>query len=635
MRSEQFKALTRLVPVLYGVVIVVTLILITTFHNSAPSVLVVFCPIAVLSVVTARLFYWIKARSQVATMSQHEMERQMTLVGIFGPALSLAFSVIGLLLLQYGDLSQQALAVISIWIVAVTSGLCLYVLPWASIMVVALAAIPTVIGLLLSGHGVLAQLAPVIAVISWLVVHLVREMNKTFEGIVRSRSELDISRADAVTAREAATSLANTDPLTGLANRRVFDACIDQYGKRLDGKPEPFLLLMLDLDGFKPINDAHGHQVGDAVLKQVANRLASCVGDRGIVARMGGDEFAVLADGPFSDTAAFEMAEQIRGTFASPFTHDSIHARLDVSIGIAIYEGTGDPSRFIERADTALYHAKANSRGTTAFFSGELEKKAMYRADVEQGLRDGIGKQAFDMHFQPIIDTTNNKITGFEALARWTHPTMGAVPPGIFIPIAEQLGLMESLTEVLLRKAAAEAVKWPKDIYLSFNLSADQLIKPSAGLRILAILNEAGFAPTRFEAEVTETAIMRDIGKARETLNCLRAAGVRIALDDFGTGYSSFGHLRDLAIDKLKIDKSFIDDICGDARASNIVSGIVMMSNSINMTCTAEGIEHPEQLALLASMGCEAAQGYLIARPMTAQAALHMLQSASMETKAA
>ncbi len=635
MVREQFKALTRLVPVLYCVVIIVTLILVGTFHRAAPLILVVICPLAVLFVVATRLVYWIRARSRLDEMSQAEIEQQMKLVGIIGPALSLAFTIMGLVLLQYGNQSEQVLAIISIWIIAAASGLCLYVLPWASIMVVIAAAIPTVLGLMLTGHGIISHLAPVFAVISGLIVFLLLEMHKTFARIVSSRLDLDISRTEAEAAREAATLLANTDPLTGLANRRVFDARIARYGKLHDGRPEAFLLMMLDLDGFKPINDAHGHQIGDAMLRQVANRLAASVGERGIVARMGGDEFAVLADGKFSNTEALALAGQLRKVFEAPFAHDSISAMLDVSIGIAAYEGHGDPSRLIEHADTALYHAKTSSRGTTAFFTGDLERKAMYRAEVEQGLREGIGKHAFDMHYQPIVDTGSGKITGFEALARWTHPTLGVVPPGVFIPIAEQLGLMEQLTEVLLRKAAAEAARWPQDLHLSFNLSADQLIRPSAGLRILGILAEAGLSPRRFEAEVTETAIMRDIDKARETLDNLRAAGVLIALDDFGTGYSSFGHLRDLSIDKLKIDKTFIDDICGDIRAANIVSGIVMMSNSINMTCTAEGIENAEQLELVTSMGCEGAQGYLIARPMSAEAALQMISASRAVTKAA
>ncbi len=343
----------------------------------------------------------------------------------------------------------------------------------------------------------------------------------------------------------------------------------------------------------------------------------------------------MLADGKFSDTEALALAEELRDAFDAHFAHDSISALLDVSIGMAAYDGHGDPPRLIEHADTALYHAKTISRGTTAFFTSDLERKATYRVEVEQGLRDGIGQHAFDMHYHPIVDTVRGKITGFEALAHWTHPTLGVVPPGIFIEIAEQLGLMEALTEVLLRKATAEAVEWQQDLYLSFCLSADQLIKPSAGLRILTILAEVRLPPARFEAEVTETAIMRDINNARETLNNLREAGVRIALDDFGTGYSRFGHLRDLAIDKLTIDKSYIDNTCSDSRAATIVSGIVMMSNSISMTCTAEGIEHAAQLDLVTSMGCEGAQRDLIARPMAADVALQMIAASRKAVQAA
>jgi EAL domain-containing protein (putative c-di-GMP-specific phosphodiesterase class I) len=225
------------------------------------------------------------------------------------------------------------------------------------------------------------------------------------------------------------------------------------------------------------------------------------------------------------------------------------------------------------------------------------------------------------MHFQPIFDLKTGQIYEFESLARWTDPELGAVSPSIFIPIAEQIGLIAELTELLLNKAAKIASGWPEPVSISFNISADQLSKPDAGPAILAILNKYRLAPTRFEAEITETAIMRDILNANRTISYLRAAGSRVSLDDFGTGYSSLSQLRALALDKIKIDKSFVDDICRDPRIATLVRSVVEMSKGLNLVSVAEGIEHQDQLDALKLLGCDCGQGYLVCRPVSANEA--------------
>jgi predicted signal transduction protein with EAL and GGDEF domain len=270
----------------------------------------------------------------------------------------------------------------------------------------------------------------------------------------------------------------------------------------------------------------------------------------------------------------------------------------------------------IDRADMALYRVKAKERSGIAVFDMNDESIALERAMIEQALRKAVVEAALDLHFQPIINLATGQINGFEALARWHDTRLGHISPAVFIPIAEQIGIIEQLTDSLLRKAATVAAGWPSRLTLSFNLSADELSRPSAGLKIVSIISECGLPPKRFEAEVTETAIMKNLENARRTIEALKAAGASVALDDFGTGYSSLSQIRDLPLDKIKIDKSFVDRICADPRIASLVRSIVDMCERLELRCVAEGIERQDQLDELKLCGCYAGQGYLFSRPV-------------------
>jgi predicted signal transduction protein with EAL and GGDEF domain len=262
-------------------------------------------------------------------------------------------------------------------------------------------------------------------------------------------------------------------------------------------------------------------------------------------------------------------------------------------------------------------------------FDTDDENIALERAAIEQELRKAVRDETLNPHFQPIVNIISGQVEGFEALARWHHPKLGHVSPGVFIPIAEQIGIMEELTDTLLRKAATIAARWPNGLILSFNLSPDQLSKASAGLRILGIIAECGLPPQRFEAEVTETAIMKNVGNARNTIESLRAAGICVALDDFGTGYSSLSQLQNLPLDKIKIDKSFIDRICIDKKIAKVVRSIVEMCECLELRCVAEGIETQDQLDELKLIGCNSGQGYLFSRALAPEKVNEYLASSA------
>ena len=591
---------------IYVVVIIATVFISLAFSGAAPAWLIVGMPSAILFVVALRLIYWIKSRATVDHKDIDRIRRDIRITEIVGPSIALSFMLIGIGMRMFVDTYQQSLAVVLIWITAVICAFGLAALPTISKRVVLSAGLPLTVSYLWSSNDVMMLLGGLFAVTTCLVIYMLDQNYAAFRTIVHSRA--------------TATELAYTDFLTNLANRRYFEFLLTERVSDPALLNKPFAVGIIDLDGFKPVNDVHGHRAGDGVLIETAARLEAFMKGRGKAARMGGDEFAVLVEGVSCENDAIAFAKEMRQIFASPFPVQDIAVQLSCSCGFSIYPSSGtDADRLIDQADMALYKSKALERGSASVFTASYEDFAMERAKLEQRLRLAVAASDMTVHFQPIFDLSSMRVTGFEALARWYDPELGHISPAIFIPVAEQAGLIEILTDDLLRKAAAVAVTWPGHLLLSFNLSAAQLVKPSAGLRILSILAQEGLLPHQFEAEVTESTLMKDIDAARLTLGCLKAAGVGISLDDFGTGHSSLSQIRDLPLDKVKIDKSFVDQICYDAKIENLVHAIISMCRTLELRCVAEGVEDEFQLIALKAAGCTLGQGYLFSRPVQAE----------------
>lgn len=623
---EQFNSLTRLIPVLYVVLLFDNVVLSWTFRHTASAWVIIGIPALCLAFISTRLVFWLKLRGKHEHLDLKIIRRAMRSTAVMGPGLALIFTALGLLLMRGGGSNEQSLAVLSIWVAASVSAFCLYAMPTTAILVLLSACVPLCTAFLVSGNEIMMMLTPVFATLSGLMIYMLRENFRTFSVIVNSRSKLEETRKLTEAAKIAAIEIANTDSLTGLANRRCFDKHLTNYARSISNDDGRAFVAMIDLDGFKPINDAYGHAVGDHFLQEVAVRMTSVLGERGLVARMGGDEFAVLVEGIVDAAQATQIGQELVSAIDAPFYHEAIIARMRASCGIAIHDGqSASAKRLVERADIALYAAKNSARGGVIVFSSGLEDEAKVRAQIEQGLRAALIDDSFEVHFQPIIEIKNGDLLGFEALARWNHPQLGAISPAVFIPIAEQIGVIDALTNRLLLKAASFAATWPEELILSFNLSANLIARPGACLNIISIIGKAGLAPHRLDVEVTETAFMLDVAASRATIEKLREAGIKVSLDDFGTGYSSFSQLCDLPLDTLKIDKSFIDRICTDANAVNVVRAIIGMCKNLDLKCLAEGIEHPNQLELLEKLGCDAGQGYVISRPGNAAMVEDML----------
>ena len=615
---EQYYSLTRLVPVLYIVVITATASLCLAFNGTAPAWLIHWLPLGLLLIVTVRLRYWIKARAFGRNQDMAIIRRDIRGTNFLGPLLTLALTLIGISLMPYSDPYQQSLAVVAIWITAIASAFCLAALPTASMMVVLSAGVPIAVSFLCTGNQMKVVLAGLFGILTCLVIYILSQNYAAFTSTVQSRAEINEKRRQAEIARQTATKLAYTDYLTDLANRRYFERLLNERVSHPEQQQKPFAVGIIDLDGFKPVNDIHGHRVGDSVLVETATRLGAFMAGRGQAARMGGDEFAVLVEGVASEDEALAFAEDLQKIFIAPIAIDGgAVVQLSSCCGFSIYPTSAtNADELINQADMALYRSKGLERGCASVFTADYQNSVLKHARIEQGLRLAVSARALSVHFQPIVDLGSGRVTGFEALARWRDADLGPVSPAIFIPIAEKIGLIEQLTDDLLRKAVAIAATWPDHLVLSFNLSAAQLVKPGAGLKIISILMEAGLAPHRFEAEVTETALIKSIDEARRTLECLKAANIGISLDDFGTGYSSLSQIKDLPLDKVKIDKSFVDKICSDAKMGSLVRAIITMCENLELQCVAEGIEDVLQLDLLRAGGCNLGQGYLFSRPI-------------------
>ena len=406
--------------------------------------------------------------------------------------------------------------------------------------------------------------------------------------------------------------LAHHDMLTGLPNRFAFDERLNAARQFARDSGSQLSLLFIDLDGFKNVNDALGHAVGDVLLKEVAARLTGVVGPSDFCSRLGGDEFAVVHVSADVRTTAGSLAQAIISAVDSCNTVGGCQVFVGASVGISVLEdGDSDSATLLKRADLAMYRAKADGRGVYRFFETNMADQARLRRTLELDLRRAAENGDFQLYYQPIVDIKERKVAGFEALMRWHHPTRGFVPPSEFVPLAEETGLIVPIGEWALRQACADAAQWLNNLRVAINLSPVQFRSTGLISVVVRALSASGLPTERLELEITESVVLRNSAQNMFILGRLRELGARIALDDFGTGYSGLGYLRAFQFDKIKIDQSFIREMLGRPESCAIVRAAIGLGGSLGLCTTAEGVESVDQFEYLVSQGCTEVQGFL------------------------
>jgi diguanylate cyclase (GGDEF)-like protein len=421
--------------------------------------------------------------------------------------------------------------------------------------------------------------------------------------------------------------MARHDALTDLPNRVLLR---DRLAHALAELPRDkrLAVLYLDLDHFKGVNDTLGHQMGDELLKTVAARLRDCVRDVDTVARVGGDEFAIIHTGIEQPNDAAMLARRICDAVKEPCELHGHAAIVDTSIGIALAPGDGtDPTELLKNADMALYRAKADGRGTYRFFEPAMDARMKTRRTLELALRGALAKGEFELHYQPLVNLDDRRITCCEALIRWQHPERGLIPPAEFIPIAEEIGLIVPLGEWVLRQACADAMAWPADVKVAVNLSPIQVMNQNLVAVVVGALAAAGLPASRLEVEITESVLMQNSEATLATLHRLRELGVKISMDDFGTGYSSLSYLRSFPFDKIKIDRCFISGLATGDDSVAIVLAIAGLARHLGIATTAEGVETRQQLQQVKALGCSEMQGFLFSAPRRIDEVTQMLRA--------
>lgn len=413
-----------------------------------------------------------------------------------------------------------------------------------------------------------------------------------------------------------AESLAGRDPLSGLPNRLLFSDRLDQELASLRREEEGLSLMFLDLDRFKEVNDAYGHQAGDELIKQVARRLLTVLRGADTLSRFGGDEFAIIQTGVKCDDDAEALARRILHSLTEPFEIGGSAVNVGVSIGIALAPRDSlDRETLMRLADTALYEAKSEGRNRFSFFLQQMDEAIRMRKVVADDLREAIANDELTVHYQPIYSATGDRIVSLEALVRWPHPTQGSIPPAKFIPLAEQSGLVIPLGQWVLRRVCRDGQRWP-GVRIAVNVSPVQFRQRDFVTDVLDIVQQGNFDPSRLELELTEGVVVDDADAAEVAMMQLRAHGFHLALDDFGSGYSSLIYLRRFAFDKIKIDRSFLESMEATGESAILVHSIVHLGRALGLTVTAEGVETKEQHRFLQALGCHELQGYLFSRPL-------------------
>ena len=605
--KAQYQAFSHQLPLMYFILVTNTWALAVSHFNVAPLWLSIYVPVVFTILCGVRLVGWWRSKYVVPT---HEMAlRALTIANRLTSIITIAFSAWALALVPYGDILARAHVAFYMAITVIGCIFSLMHLRPAAFTVAVIANLVFIAFFGSSGNLTFAAMAANSLLVTIAMLFILMGNYRDFARMVDAQASMKAMSNENF-------RLANLDSLTGLPNRRQFFARLDEEFQLAQTQGHRLAVGVLDLDGFKPVNDIYGHAVGDKLLMAVGERLTANCGKSTHLARLGGDEFALIVK-DVSDAELLARGAQMCAALRSPFVLPEATVHISASVGFTVFpELAFTATDLFEQADYALYHSKRTSRGNPVLFSTKHEAEIHRNARIERALLAADLDRELAVLFQAVVDARSGRAVGFEALARWNSPSLGNVPPGQFVAVAERSGIISRLTRILLEKALAAAAHWPADIRLSFNLSNHDISSSEGVLRIVGIVLNSGIDPRRIDFEITETAIMRDFEQAKTAIDTIKALGCGISLDDFGTGFSSLSQLHALPLTKIKIDRSFVAELDERPASYKIVKSLIALSRDMGLGCVIEGVETASELNTLVRLGGFEIQGYYYSQPL-------------------
>jgi len=608
--KAQYQAFSHQIPLMYLTLLVNTWVLVTSFYGHAPLSLTLFCPAAATLAASVRIMIWWRSRKKDATPARAAQALSHT--NRTAGLIAIGFTAWSLALYPYGNAYQQGHLAFYMAISVIGCIFCLMHLKPAAFTVAAVVNLAFVLFFGLTANPIFIAISVNVALVTVVLLVIVSIYYRDFTRLIEAKA-----RTEALSNENL--HLANLDSLTGLPNRRKFFSVLNEAITAAAASGGAIAAGIIDLDGFKTVNDLHGHAAGDKLLVALSARLMTLEEDHIHISRLGGDEFALIVENYGTEAELLAFGRRVCDLLHLPVCLPEATVRIGGSLGFATYpQMASTAEELFDRADYALYKGKRSQRGQALLFSADHEA-AIYRdASIEQALSLADLERELSVVFQPIVDIRSHAPVAFEALARWHSPTLGTVSPDQFIPVAERSGLIGLLTRHLLEKALRHAARWPEGLRLSFNLSAHDLSCAEGVLRLITLIQTSGFDPRRLDLEITETAVMQDFEVASESIRMLKSLGCGISLDDFGTGFASLSQMHALPLTRIKIDRSFIVNIDQTPASYKIVKSLLALCADMGLGCITEGVETQAEARVLQQLGAHAAQGYLYSPPLPA-----------------
>lgn len=613
LARAQFREFAHQVPLLYFILSCNAVAVTAVYSPLAPVLVSSIFPLILCTVAVIRGLWW--SRRQQSSFSDSEIIHHIRKTGRLAVLMTAGFMIWGLLLYPYGNLEARAHLTFFLALTQVSTVFCLMPLRSAALSVATVATPPFFVFFLFADQGRMMPEAIMLAVVAAGMINILYRHNGTFSNLIRSRSILRQRQIDTEKLSDENRRIAFTDPLSGLPNRRAMLARLEELSIANQSGPHTLAVMFVDLDGFKVVNDMHGHAFGDKLVTQVGAALRSLVSDDTLLVRMGGDEFAALLEGPDAGVRAERLAAQALDCLTAPLTVDARQVHIGASIGIAIDDrGNLTPLELLRQADAAMYDVKSHGKGGIRLFDPSLDAGRDWRLQIEKELAHGLEKEEFDVVYQPLVDAADLRISGVEALLRWPGRAAGPLAPDAFIEVAEGSGMIQALGMYVLEKACRDLHELP-DLRLSVNVSPTQFSHHDFTNQVIAILRKTRFSAHRLQLEITERHLIDHPERAHAAIARLKRRGVTFALDDFGTGFASLAYLQSYGFGCVKIDRSLVQKLNTDRKAGFLISGIVMMAKGLDIKVVAEGVETERLARKLQVAGCDLLQGYYFGRP--------------------